>query len=56
MSTRLAFGESWMPAPSPLKPVRRSTSVILRSWCESASAAVRPPMPAPTIRTSPVAT
>ena len=27
ISTRLAFGESWIPAPTSLKPVRRSIRV-----------------------------
>ena len=48
---RLAFGESCSPAPTSENPVRRSTSVTGNPARESASAAARPPMPAPTTAT-----
>jgi hypothetical protein len=48
-STRLALGEIWIPAPTSLKPVRRSITVTSWPASDSARAAVRPPIPAPTI-------
>ncbi len=46
---RLALGEIWIPAPTSLKPVRRSITVTAWPASDRASAAVRPPIPAPTI-------
>ena len=48
--TRVALGESWMPAPvsSSRRPVEQDDAEAARA---SASAAVSPPMPAPAMRT-----
>src|SRR5882724_645816 len=48
---RVAFGESWMPAPVSSSRSACSKSVTRNPLCASISAALNPPMPAPAIRT-----
>src|SRR5258708_8311717 len=48
---RVAFGESWMPAPVSSSRSACSKSVTRNPLCASISAALKPPMPAPAIRT-----
>jgi hypothetical protein len=48
---RVAFGESWMPAPVSESCEACSSNVTRKPDCASISAALRPPMPAPAMMT-----
>src|SRR5947209_15336777 len=48
-STRVAFGESWMPAPASSTRAACSRITVRNPTRVSASAAVKPPIPAPAI-------
>jgi hypothetical protein len=51
ISTRVALGESWMPAPVSSSCAAFSSTVVRKPARASASAAVRPAMPAPATMT-----
>src|SRR5690349_16365927 len=51
ISTLLALGDSCRPAPASSRRGALSATMILKPLPASASAAVRPPMPAPATRT-----